>query len=216
MSFLKSVIFGAEGSYNILGFDVSFKKNDSPRYSFAASTCSSGILSIFTKSIGYLADSCLNSKVFHVITQGYAHTFVHEMGHALAFKALTNLKPKVSIYTDFCGGNNNPGSLKSLSPKILSSIYVAGPMANMAFSSCKLVGAIALRAYLPMPVVATIGVGAVIWMIGELFLAYTSASNNDRGDFGRIARHGSNHLVLASVALVGQCVLGILAARRFI
>lgn len=212
MSFLKSVIFGAEGSYNILGVDVTFEKSNSPSYSFASSTGGSGVLSIFTKSLGYLADNCLNSNVFRVVTQGYAHTFVHEMGHALACRVLTDVKPKVRVFTDLCTGRTYVGDPGSL---IDSIICASGPLANMAFSGCKLVGATALRGYLSMPVAITIGAGAIVWMTGELFLASISASDKDLGDFGRIARYGSTNLTLASTALIGQCALGVLAACKF-
>jgi hypothetical protein len=216
MSFLNSVIFGAEGSYNILGVDVTFEKSNSPRYSFALSTGGSGVLSIFTKSLGYLADNCLNSNVFRFVTQGYAHTFVHEMGHALACSLLTDQKPKVRIFTDLCVGATYIGNIGRLSPKISSIIATSGPMADTAFSGCKLLAATALRSYLSTPIAVTIGAGAVVWMTGELFLAYISASNKDDGDFGKIAEHGSNHLILASTALIGQCALGVLAACKFI
>lgn len=85
---------------------------------------------------------------------------------------------------------------------------------DIAFSSCKLVAATALKSYISWPVALALGIGAVIWMSGELLYAYVSASNRDHGDFGCIARRGNTHLALAGAALASQCALGIFAAIK--
>lgn len=222
---LKSLLFGSEGSYNILGVDVNFKKSDplpfappSPSYYFTLPTTHSTIFNALTKSIGHLANYCLNSNVIRLTTQGYAHTFVHEMGHALACKALTDATPSVLVYTDLCEGRTFYISSSELSPTTNSLISVAGPMADALFANFKLAAAARLINYAPValtPVALTIGLGAAMWMTGELFLAYISASSGE-GDFGDIAKHGPKHLALASTALVGQCVLGLFAAYKLI
>ncbi len=215
MSFLKSVLFGSEGSYNILGTSVIFEKSNAPVYAFILPEAS-GVFSVFTKSIAYMATRCLNSYAFRILTQGYAHTFVHEMGHALATRILTDKKPIVRIFTDLCMGSNSIPDLNGVSPKACSIIYISGPMANMTFCGCKLVAAAALQSYISTPVAVGLGTGAVIWMSGELFLAYVSASRRDYGDFGSLAQQGSRQLTLASTALIGQCALGLLAASKFV
>jgi hypothetical protein len=226
MSILKSVFLGSEGSYKILGIDVQFQKNHMPNTPsvVGAITPESYLTSqaqnsnIFVKSLGYVADKLLKSNAFKVITQAPMHAFVHEMGHALAAKMLLGDNARVFIYTDLGAGDTFYANFyKQFSAERERSIIcAAGPMADMIFSSCELVGAVALRNYLSTPVAVTLGAGAVIWMTGELFLAYISASNNTFGDFGIIARNGATHLAIASAALVGQCALGVFAACQFL
>lgn len=225
---LKSLLFGSEGSYNVFGIDVTFEKGDllpynspSPTYYFTSPTTDSSIFNAFTKSIGHLANYCLNSNTLRLATQGYAHTFVHEMGHALAFKMLTNRIPVVHIDTNLCEGKTFSefktfNDQNALSPTRDSLVSAAGPMADILFSNCELAAAASLISYAPValtPVALTIGLGAAMWTTGELFLAYISTSSGE-GDFGDIAKHGPKHLALASAALVGQCVLGLFTAYK--
>lgn len=207
MSFLKSVLFGYEGSYNILGAPVKFE-NELPPHLKPPSLDGAGVIS-------QLAFKCINSNAFRWITQGYTHVFVHEMSHAIACKVLTGLNSKVNFFTSLCVGMNQyPPAIRNASDWKQTVISIAGPMGDVAFSTCKLIAATALKSYLSWPVALALGSGAVIWMSGELLYAYISASNGDHGDFGRIARHGNIHLALASTALVSQCALGVFAAIR--
>ena len=107
-----------------------------------------------------------------------------------------------------------PSGLAYASDLTQTVISIAGPMGNVAFSTCKLVAATALKNYLPWPIALTLGSGAVIWMSGELLYAYVSALNRDHGDFGQIACCGNTHLALASTALISQVALGIFAAIK--
>lgn len=203
MSFLKSLLFGSEGSYNICGIQAKFEKevhslNPFPNLEGAG-------------FISKMAITCINSNMFRWITQGYAHVFVHEMSHALTFKLLSGQDTTIKIYKSSCNGESfhrlatHPDWKKTI-------VDVAGPIGDIAFSTCKLVAATALKSYLSWPVALTLGSGAVIWMSGELLYAYTSALNRDTGDFGCIASYGKTYLALASTALVSQYALGIFAA----
>jgi hypothetical protein len=58
---------------------------------------------------------------------------------------------------------------------------------------------------------AALECGAIVEIAGELYYAYDSASKEDDGDFGIIAREGSLFLGLASTALIAECALGVLA-----
>lgn len=205
MSFLKSVLFGSEGSYNIFGIQANFKKEAPPGYP-------SSIL----EGAGFLskmAVRCINSNVFRWISQGYAHVFVHEMSHALTLKLFSGQDSQVYVFKSSCTGRGD-GSLEILPDWKKTIVYVAGPMGDIAFSTCKLVAAMALKSYLSCPVALAIESGAVIWISGELLYAYTSALNKDAGDFCRIARQGNTHLALASTALASQCALGIFVAIK--
>jgi hypothetical protein len=133
----------------------------------------------------------------------------------MACKVLTGQNSEVIFFTSLCVGMNRyPSAMGNASDWKQTAINIAGPMGDMAFSSCKLVAATALKSYLSWPVALALGSGAVMWMSGELLYAYVSASNRSHGDFGWIARRDHTHLALASTALVSQCALGVFAAIR--
>lgn len=205
MSFLKSVLFGDEGTYNIFGAQVNFE-NELPSYSLSVSLEGAGLIS-------KLASKCINSNAFRWITQGYAHVFIHEMSHALAYKLLTHQNAKVLVIKNLCQGRTSYPSTVNTDWK-RTILDVSGPMGNIAFSTCKLVAATALKSYLSWPVALALGGGAVIWISGELLFACVSASNKSPADFGFIARRGNTHLALASTALFSQVALGIFAAIK--
>lgn len=207
MSFLKSVLFGSEGSYNVFGTIVKFQ-NELPSYLTPPNLDGAGVVS-------QLAFKCINSNAFRWITQGYTHVFVHEMSHALACKVLIGQNSEVDFFTSLCIGKNRlPPAVACASGWKQTVIYTSGPMGDIAFSTCKLVAATALKSYLSWPVALALGSGAVVWMSGELLYAYVSAAKKDNGDFGNIARRGNTHLALASTALISQCALGIFAAIK--
>ncbi len=207
MSFLKSLLFGSAGSYTIFGTKMKFE-NELPSHLTPPSLDRLGIIS-------QLAFRCIHSDAFRWITQGYTHVFVHEMSHALACKVLTGQNSEVNVFTSLCVGNYQPPSAVGYASDWKRTlIETAGPMGDIAFATCKLVAATALKSYLSWPVALALGSGAVIWISGELLYAYVSASNSDHGDFGSIARRGNTHLALASTALASQVALGIFAAIK--
>ncbi|HSX37301.1 MAG TPA: M50 family metallopeptidase [Chlamydiales bacterium] len=205
-SFLKSVLFGDEGSYKIFGIRANFENE--PSYP-SVSLEGAGLIS-------KMAYKCLNSNAFRWITQGYAHVFIHELGHALACKLLTNQISTIHVSKSTCAGIATFSTVEfaHASDWKKTIVNVAGPLGNIAFSSCKLVAATALKNYLSWPIALALGSGGVIWISGELFYACISVSNRDAGDFGRIARRGGAHLALAGTALVSQVALGIFAAIK--
>ncbi len=208
MSFLKSVLFGGEGTYNIFGTQVRFEKEAPSYYSFS-NLQGAGLLS-------KAATQCINSNVFRWLTQGYTHIFIHEMSHALTFKLLTNQDATVRVFKSSCTGETYYRiSLNNFADWKKNIISIAGPMGDIAFSTCKLVAATALKSYLSWPIALALGSGAVIWISGELLYAYTSGLNKDAGDFGSIARSGNISLALFSTLLVSQVALGIFAAIKF-
>lgn len=206
MSFLKSVLLGSEGSYNFFGTKVVFQKD--PPHLTPYRLHGAAVVS-------QLASKCLHNYPFRLITQGYAHTFIHAMSCALMNKLLTNQDAQIEIFTNSCTTKINlPPRFHTLPDWKKTIADTAGPMGNIAFASCKLVAATALKRSLSWPVALTLGSGAVIWMSGELLYAYVSASNRDYGNFGDIPCRGNAHLALASTALLSQCALGIFAAIK--
>ncbi len=218
MSFLKSLVFGSEGSYKIFGIPVSFEKKD-PSIEIADIE-GAGFIS-------KLANNCLNSIPFRLITQGYAHVCIHEMSHAIAIKLLTNESPYVHICTDTCTGYTRSDEDDIFEPELWKDndnieaepwkdniIHAAGSIGNVAFSSCELIAATAFKNYLSWPVALALGGGGALWLSGELLYSYVSAIRKDNGDFGQIASSHKMHLALAGAALVGECALGVLAAVK--
>lgn len=203
MAIVKSVLFGSNGSYNILGMPITFKPGSTGKISNE----------IF---ISRIARRILSTQTGAVIMLQYAHMFVHELGHALACRLLTGVIPKVNIYRPFGGSCNYPDRYYShSSPWQKSVVNLAGPMAGVAFSTCQLVAGAALRYYITWPVAAVLIAGGVFGMTGELMSAYVSATSRKCADFGDIRDDGGNtHLALASLALVAQCALGVFAAIK--
>ena len=209
MSFLKSVLFGCEGSYNIFGTPVTFERELPSDWTRNPPDLKGVDL------ISQLASKCINSNAFRLVTQGYIHLFIHEMSHALACKFVVGLNAKVTIFTSACVSRARfPQEMFSVEAWRQTFVSVAGPIGNIAFCACKLVVATRFKKYLSWPLALVLGSGAVIWMCGELLYAYTSASKKDGGDFGKIACHGNTHLALASTALIGQLALGTFAAIK--
>lgn len=206
MSFVKSVLYGYEESYNICGTPVDFE-NKPPFNSHRISFEGAGVIS-------KMAIKCLKSTAFRLATQAYAHVFVHEICHAMIYKLFAHQNAEVHITKCGCEGRTSYPSAVNANWKS-TIIDLSGPMGNIAFSTCKLVAATALKSYLTWPIALALGAGAVMWISGELLFAYISVSKNSEADFANIARRGNNHLALASIALVSQVALGIFAAIKF-
>ncbi|MBA3958602.1 MAG: hypothetical protein H0X51_09470 [Parachlamydiaceae bacterium] len=206
ITFVKSVLFGSDGNYHAFGIDIQYKQNELGSNSDLGGA---GCISV-------IANRCFNSHVFHVVTQGYLHTFIHEVGHALAGKVLYGENSRIIICTSPIHPVNRRDESRFKNWK--ETIYcLSGPLANMCFSTCKLVAAVAFRSYLSLPVACIFGAGAVFWISGELLYAYVSAAGNlPEGDFYKIARIGNVHLALSTVVLVGQAALGVFCAVQFL
>ncbi|NBO24644.1 MAG: hypothetical protein EBU93_05370 [Chlamydiae bacterium] len=93
---------------------------------------------------------------------------------------------------------------------------LAGPMADVVYSSCQLVAAVGLKDRIGLPVSIVLGSSGAIWMAGELMYAANSIIKGDIGDFGEIGKIGKKYQIAATVSLVSVCALGILAATKFL
>lgn len=191
MSFLSSILFGSEGSYKILGQTVNFKRDPEQE------------------------DSSLISKsLWGCIAQGYVQTVVHEMGHALAvklFKEQATDKEKdtyIEIFTNILRARTIYCFKKSPSRCQTTIHSLAGPMASITFSTCKLFAAAAFSNYLTRPFTVTLGVQSIVYINLELLVMCVSACAKDDGDFGKIARLGNLHLTLATAAIISELALG--------
>ncbi len=204
--FFASLLFGIEGNYRGLGIDISFEEKSYPQYDFYTSRSCFPV-----KVVGCACENLLKSRALKILSFGYLHVFIHEMGHILA-KRILNLdfgsSYNINIHTNQGTGNNSPSPYEyGFKHTIIS---VAGPAANLLFSSCICVAAAAFKSYIGWPVYLLLAAGAVSWMAGELTYATFSAIREDRGDFGRIRGEGTSHLIFASAVVISICALGIL------
>lgn len=198
-----SLFLGIPETYRILDIEVEFKSSNSAFYGFS------------NNLIGNIAGGLLKSRVFNVLTFGYLHTFVHEMGHALAYKLVGGGSSDITISTSHLSGVTRYHSA-NLSPIQNSICSLGGPLADVVFSVAQIFAAFALSAYITTPVAIGIAIGASIWIFGEVFYAATSLLKNDNGDFASIAQNGSLHLLGSIAVMVGVIALGILATKRVI
>lgn len=198
---IQSLFLGHPGTYDILGINVTFKNTKAASISFSDNL------------IGNLGENILKSRAFHILTFGYLHTFVHEMGHALAHKVFGG-SSKIEISVSYLSGSTSNISGKQLSRVQSSVCSLCGPLADVIFSVSLIFAAFALSTYITLPVASMIAIGASIWIFGEAFYAVDSLLQNNHGDFGMIARNGLDHLMSATAVMVGVIVLGIFATIR--
>ncbi len=155
MCIFKSIIFGSEGVYDINGIPANFTSKGKGAAVFGESW------------FGYSVDLCLENSVVPVLSLGYLHVFIHEMGHAFAAQ-LQSLNPVVNVYTSSCRGDTQSGGNSKF-------IALSGPLAGMALEVVKLITAVALAILLPwpigLPLSLFIGAGAVFWIFGEAMYA---------------------------------------------
>lgn len=213
-SLIRSVMFGDAGHYQMFGVSVSFRNthySQEAEEQLASSQEMKG-LGVISK----LASHCIQNKKLQALAMGNVHVLTHELSHALAAKLLTKFFVSVDIYpNDTSGTTNFPPAINDIQPWKRSVINAAGPLGDALFSSGQLMlAAAALKTPCLKPLGIALGVGAVMWLSGELLYAATSAINDDEGDFGSIRDEGPGHLLAASAALVGVTALGILGAIR--
>lgn len=207
MSFLKSIVFGSEGSYTIFGTNIHFERE-------LPSQLTPPGRPIFIPEI---AINCFQSRLFQCLSQRYIHLVAHELTHALAFKIFTGKNSNIFIFTNrSCAFTRPPTEANSLENWKITVSLAAGPMGNIAFSYFKLIGATALKKHLPWPIFMVLAGSAVIWITGELIYASVSALAKDHGDFGQIRLQGPLHLTLATITMVSELALGIILAVKLL
>jgi hypothetical protein len=162
--------------------------------------------------IGKVADFCLRSKIFSLLTLGHLHTLIHELGHAVAHRVVTGGEAIIELTTASCYGQTilKPGPRP---PSQMGETWIdlSGPLADILFSAVLIVGIFALTHFVPMPQAASLGLRiaiaapAAFWILGELFYAAVSAAKMDHGDFGKIANRGWAHLIFSIAFLLSIC-----------
>lgn len=193
-----SLLYGQKGKYN-LGFEIEFRESDkSPFSNKNFILCS--------------LNSVLCFQPFRIATLSYLHILVHEMGHAITARRLNGGHISIEVFTDKFGGRTCHGFIGSDLKS--SAIALGGPLASMVFSSIQLAASVLMVKYVFRPVGYFIGVGAVIWMIGELLYATLSGVFKEGGDFRDIALKGLHHLLISSALLVSTCAVGVIGTKK--
>ena len=148
-SFIRSVLFGSPGTYNVFGL-----------------TCN------FAESLP--SPSPINRAAF-AASQTYLQQMVHETGHVLADKILVNNSPyTINIASN---GHSSYDCEKDIPTSLAreTAIVVAGPVASLLLSSGKLIAVAALKNTIPKPISLFIAASSLIMMANDLYL---EASNH--------------------------------------
>lgn len=210
MSIIGSLLLGYEGKYNVLNTSVSFETSDrsmSSENSHFLVTAIRNTLHSYPFRVATLAFTHFAFTHF-----AFTHFFVHEMGHALTQQMLIPNENHIVIFTDQFGAYNkaltyNEGFQSSL-------ISLAGPLVDMIYSCSLLAAAVLVQKHISKCAGYILGSGAVVWILGELVYAFSSALRDDIGDFARIAHNGIDHLLLSLSFLVSVCALGIFSSVK--
>ncbi len=197
MSFMKSIILNCEGQYNILGNEVNFI-NAPADDNFLS--CLVNPLAKRVAEIAYHATYGMSERT---------NTLVHEMGHALTARFFNDQSQKIKIYLN-AKDNKGVTLYTPVDSAWENTLYrVAGPMAGVAFETCKLVALIRLKNSLPRPISVLLGLQAGIVILEECIYTLESAYLKNKGDFGEIASRSKIHLAVTGTLFAGQSALGL-------
>lgn len=163
MSLLASTLFGLKENYNLYGINIKFD-DQIDDYNVFGNT-------FFSKTTNFL----LSNRIIKLITFGYLHVFIHEMGHAFAAKLCGNSKCYITVFTSTCRGTTFLPDNSNIF------ISIAGPILSIFWETAKLIAAIALIILLPLPIGLPLGIflaaGSAFWLFGEM--AYACSRNGD-------------------------------------
>lgn len=202
MNVFKSLVFSSKGSFDILGIPVYFKP--------------------WRKRIPKKSTESLFKRYFRTILKTLSlqtlHTFIHEMGHALAYKYFAKESPKVTIFID-SQALDQPTSKKRWSGEIefnnkklshfkKAIFYASGSIASISLCFCELVFGLFLSSiWFPLGMIFFIvGCYGIYHEIHSEVLNYTQKGT----DFWHIRKKNKSHLKLAITIIVTQCAIGIL------
>jgi hypothetical protein len=164
--------------------------------------------------MGMPADLLIHSRLFNVLSLGTAHTLIHELGHAIAWRMLSGSGSTIALSKRSVLGALYPEPAKRPVSNIgMSWVDVSGPLADILFSLALIWGAFALAHCVRMPTewkwVVKIGIAgpAAFWIAAEYLYAGMSAVNLDQGDFGKICEQGPSHFMVCALLCLAPVVL---------
>lgn len=173
----------------------------------------------YVKIFTFSAEVCLKSKLFSVVTLGPLHTFIHELGHAVAWRLVSGNGSLIEMSSNSLYGSilfdrfeYNVSSWKN------SYVSLSGPLADVILSVALMFFSIAIKSFVPVslikPVQLWLVASSVFWICGELIYGAVSAIRQDNGDFGKIAKTGALHLVICGAILVTAVGFGVLGISQ--
>lgn len=199
-SLMRSLLFNVPGRFTVLGIPISFRLSTK---------------SFFQKRTA-LEDIIRRASIF-MDSFWTVDFLVHELGHAVTAKFLGADKVRVIIPLGDPSKNPHATAPELDDPKKTSIMCAMGPITEVAYRGVLAVLArIALsgaRSTTGTAKAVCLGMaGRLIYQsslgtMGAFLYAISSALKKDNGDFGKIAKNGSSHLVAALTALIGVSAL---------
>lgn len=188
IKFAKSLLLGTSGTFEYQGNSVYFEGNSFNRYDPP--------LDIVKKILG---------DYFKLLVLRYLYTFVHEMGHATAYKLVTQNPDKIKMTIEESGYEGGCNSitydLNSVAPKstVLGKniILAAGPVTSVTVASFIFFLGARLQRLIPS-VGQILKMGATANILVELRYFLNSSWCRDEGDWGRILNENKIHYSIAS------------------
>jgi len=206
INFLSSLLLETNGTYKINNIYIDFKKKEHyPKIILEQKNP-------YLRAVDCFVTKSLENRVFRLILLAPLHVFIHEMGHALAYKILSKANEDIKICIDSPYGVTFYPFHSKFDNGEKMIVDAAGPLLNIFFCTCQLVALRIFKNIIPTPISLITRFGATMYIVGELWYAQASASGRVKGDFGNIAEISKNHLLIANVALISQCILGLLMA----
>ena len=160
---LTSIFFGKPQVYELGSIRINFSEQPLDAAVFGNSL------------FGKATNTFLSSSIAKVVTLGYLHVLIHEMGHATMDSLLNcKIRANIQISTLTCQGNTLGGASSKL-------VFLAGPVAGVSLELAKLAASVALVTFAPLhiavPVATLLTFGALIWIFGEFM--YALSGNGD-------------------------------------
>lgn len=151
----------------------------------------------------------LRCRPLQILTLGYLHVFIHELGHALYGKVAGAPAAKITVINSSCEGKSqSPLNTGRMNMPLFS---FAGPFAGMAFRVSLLAVCFFSGAALPMVALLVIKASSIAWMTGEM--AYMVAGSiGGGGDWREISDAGWVPWTLCTGTYTAAYITGIALA----
>lgn len=217
VNFTKSVFWGSDGKYKI-----PFTNGDFIHFQQGKKTSETdkNIVDLFNRYV-------FENKFFQVATLGYMILLAQGVGYDVATRIFASSLRKENNETIILTGKMevvheaanrlSESDYENISSWKKSICAVAGTIASIAFSSFKLLLALALRSYITTPVAALLIIGSVIYISTDLIECGLSFFNGEEEGLGYIRKKsGTLPAVIAGAVIVSQCALTVFFAANVI
>ncbi|HEX2579955.1 MAG TPA: hypothetical protein VHK67_06110 [Rhabdochlamydiaceae bacterium] len=179
-NFSQSLLYGKSGTYKIGTISVEFKKRG-PIINGVNKTLKNTLV-----------------LILQIATLHFCHIFVHEMGHAIAAKALTG-KPVFVTITH--SPIHRSRRAKTSNDRDLKIIIAAGPLASALFTFTQFFLAATLFPSFPL-IARVLYFGFYVNIICDYWYLVSSGLSKDNGDWGKLRKKGLESLFLAASTMI--------------